>query len=1202
MASKFVQGNWLLPNNINANKQSNYSFYFDGSSYIDIPITSNLQITNNFSYSFWVKTSGGAGSNSEGTFISNQFSWQTSGYTIGTYSGKIQIFGSDGSSVHYNPSTMRGIGDNNITDNQWHHIAVTFASGVTKVYIDGSLPTNGSGEFTSGATSISYNNTTIFRIGQAATGGNYGHIGQIDEVNIFTRVLSSSEVSSLYNSDTPGNPFDLSGDPIAYYKLGETAIGQAPGGTWDWQVPNHAQSQFAMQATSSGSAGRQICIPPIVLGNTHTFSIWIKGTSSIGQFLFRGTLGQWFSEYSGSDNTAIAIRATGGSNAGRNFASNSINYIANNKIVSATITPLNDNNWHNIIVVRTPTAVKVYIDGGSAVNLTGDTLTSSDILKVKFLTASYGNSGQWTGLVSNAALWTSDRSSEVANIYNNGEPQAVYTTTPQYWWKLDNSATLDNIPVSTGNGILRFKNFGSTYSNTYGSRLLVSTGPFNGNAASGAGLKYSFSSNLNLGTQSTMSWWLSCLNMQRNAYGAQRYFSNGSQIVVSLHPRDQNDYIDINVYAESNSASLIRWTRSANTALYDSITDGQLHCWLITRNAGSVSLYFDNNLIGTSSGIDASNNIIISNIGGNTGTSNQFNPIGNKFWDQFAFFNKELTTAERTDLYNSGVPKDISSLSPSYFMSAGEIDFTNSKFIDLSGNNLTLTFPHATDSSKYLQYKDGASVGNTMNGNLSLQSTELGLHNPLYSQFSNSFDVGTYIDTNFAIPNWTKYAYSIWFKFNGSTISGYDHLIGNFSGNANADGRAIIGFRGTNLYLSMGDGTNSWYSDNQSAAPLLDGSWHHIVLNVYETGQDVYVDGSLLRSYSYSTPPTSNPTTGVAATSNNFINKSGTNLSNNGVDCSVDEHAVFNRLLTTAEIVSIYNNGKPNDISALSPSYWWRLGDSSYNNSSNYYVFPNQITNAPNGVGSATYKPSISANAPKVVAPGVSSGFVELDKKGDTPNSTSNAISYNILKTDQSVYTPGYVSQYTVDNNYSMAFDGNDYFSLGSSVDLGKNHTISFWLYYPANGIHIVTGDPGLGNDYGVFLNNGNSIYYRTTVGYSVFTPTPTLNAWTHLAFTKKDSDTYAKMYLNGVEGSIVGASSSSMLNGIGKFNTIGAKPDGSYGLVGKLDEFAAWDKELTADQIKFDIYGASATANKSADFINNPNLPTPVVWYRMGD
>ena len=52
----------------------------------------------------------------------------------------------------------------------------------------------------------------------------------------------------------------------------------------------------------------------------------------------------------------------------------------------------------------------------------------------------------------------------------------------------------------------------------------------------------------------------------------------------------------------------------------------------------------------------------------------------------------------------------------------------------------------------------------------------------------------------------------------------------------------------------------------------------------------------------------------------------------------------------------------------------------------------------------------------------------------------------------------------------------------------------------------------------------------------------------------------------------------------------------------GLMDEVAIFDKELKADQIKFDIYRASATANKSADFINNPILPTPVAWYRMGD
>ena len=957
-----------------------------------------------------------------------------------------------------------------------------------------------------------------------------------------------------------------------------------------------------MQATSTGSAGRQICVPPIVLGNTHTFSIWIKGTSSIGQFLLRGGLGQWFSEYSNSDNTAIAIRATGGSNAGRNFASNSINYIANNKIVSATITPLNDDNWHNIIVVRTPTAVKVYIDGGSAVNLTGDTLTSSDILKVKFLTASYGNGGQWTGLVSNAALWTSDRSSEVANIYNNGEPQATYTTAPQYWWKLDNSATLDNIPVSTGSGILRFKNFGSTYSNTYGSRLLVSTGPFNGNAASGAGLTYSFSSNLNLGTQSTISWWLSCLNMQRNAYGAQRYFSNGSQIVVSLHPRDQNDYIDINVYAESNSASSIRWTRSTNTTLYDSITDGQLHCWLITRNAGSVSLYFDNNLIGTSSGIDASNNIIISNIGGNTGVSNQFNPIGNKFWDQFAFFNKELTEAERTDLYNSGVPKDISSLSPSYFMSAGEIDFTNNKFIDLSGNNLTLTFPHATDSSKYLQYKDGASVGNTMNGNLSLQSTELGLHNPLYSQFSNNFDGSSFLtcDNSSGVLNVTKASMSVWVK---PTSSSNGYIYENTSQASGYSSFAILylGSPKTASILLRVNGNNIQH--NSSNALTLN-EWNHVAFSYDGTALNIYVNSVV-------TTPTLSHTGNIDGYSTSvpvYIGRK-QNASSNFFNGYLDEMSLFNYALSYAQILQIYNNGKPSDISSLSPVSWWRLGDSSYTNSSNYYVFPNKIANAPDGIGNAAYKPSISANAPKVVAPGVSSGLVELDKKGDAPNSTSNAISYNILKTDQSIYTPKYVSQYTVDNNYSMAFDGvDDYFDGGSSsiFNLQGSFSVSLWVNSSSfqNYVHLLSKLDTSYTGWRIQLDQTN-VRIQTSNMSGGITVAKNMNTatWYHMCFTY--DGTYLNYYQNGsnaISNNTSFVSPPSSNNNNFRIGKSGLTDAGGAAHNGQIDEVAIFDKALTADQIKFDIYEASTTANKSADFINNPNLPTPVVWYRMGD
>ena len=171
------------------------------------------------------------------------------------------------------------------------HLALTYDGADVKLYsngtLDGTLNAGNVGSYppiTSGFDGISYIGAT-HRTGNVSIEAYL--TGKIDELNIFSRALSSSEVSSLYNSGTPGNPFDLSGDPIAYYKLGETAIGQAPGGTWNWQVPNHAQSQQAITATN-GNSFTQLVTPTTQLGNTHTLSIWINSNGvaniPIGQF------------------------------------------------------------------------------------------------------------------------------------------------------------------------------------------------------------------------------------------------------------------------------------------------------------------------------------------------------------------------------------------------------------------------------------------------------------------------------------------------------------------------------------------------------------------------------------------------------------------------------------------------------------------------------------------------------------------------------------------------------------------------------------------------------------------------------------------------------------------------------------------------------------------------------------------------------
>ena len=67
----------------------------------------------------------------------------------------------------------------------------------------------------------------------------------------------------------------------------------------------------------------------------------------------------------------------------------------------------------------------------------------------------------------------------------------------------------------------------------------------------------------------------------------------------------------------------------------------------------------------------------------------------------------------------------------------------------------------------------------------------------------------------------------------------------------------------------------------------------------------------------------------------------------------------------------------------------------------------------------------------------------------------------------------------------------------------------------------------------------------------------------------------------------------------------IGATAVPSRYFNGQIDEVAIFDKALTADQVKFDLYEPTALVGgveKTADIENNTNLPTPVAWYRMGD
>lgn len=98
--------------------------------------------------------------------------WYTDGNTIG---GNL--------SVVWSPSTAT-----------WYHVVVTKSSTTVKFYVDGAQQ----GADQTGSNATIYNGTAPFELGAFADSPEYWD-GLIDEVGVWSRALTDSEVSTLYN-------------------------------------------------------------------------------------------------------------------------------------------------------------------------------------------------------------------------------------------------------------------------------------------------------------------------------------------------------------------------------------------------------------------------------------------------------------------------------------------------------------------------------------------------------------------------------------------------------------------------------------------------------------------------------------------------------------------------------------------------------------------------------------------------------------------------------------------------------------------------------------------------------------------------------------------------------------------------------------------------------------------------------------------
>lgn len=161
----------------------NQAYNFDGADdYISIgDVYNTIFVTNTFSISIWFKINNYNDHNGyHGMLIQK---WYTSSASNNAF-----ILYCDGSWVTNTKSTLFTVPSLNI----WHHIVVTMDNGLAKIYLDGILDATDTGH--------DCNSTTRpLRIGNLWN-NHYDFDGIIDEVGIWSRVLTSQEITDLYNS------------------------------------------------------------------------------------------------------------------------------------------------------------------------------------------------------------------------------------------------------------------------------------------------------------------------------------------------------------------------------------------------------------------------------------------------------------------------------------------------------------------------------------------------------------------------------------------------------------------------------------------------------------------------------------------------------------------------------------------------------------------------------------------------------------------------------------------------------------------------------------------------------------------------------------------------------------------------------------------------------------------------------------------
>ena len=339
-----------------------------------------------------------------------------------------------------------------------------------------------------------------------------------------------------------------------------------------------------------------------------------------------------------------------------------------------------------------------------------------------------------------------------------------------------------------------------------------------------------------------------------------------------------------------------------------------------------------NHIVGVYDGTLGSENIklyINGVVGGTTydktdnlsGTSNPFR-IGkiqpqvsnavNASFDEVALFSTALSSSDITAIYNSGTPESLSAYSPVLWYRMGDGD----------------VYPMLNNEQAY-------------------------------SNRSVDFDgVDDYVDLGRIEPSTTALTISAWVYKTDTSDAG---IVSKYASTDYG-----LGIWGTNLNFYIK--TTSWSGASASFTGSYLNQWVHVCGTWDGTTITLYINGSSVA--------TASKTGSISYSTNNTRIGDLEGAAGWNFDGNIDEVAIWGSALTSGNVTTIYNSGVPNDISALSPVAWWRMGEGD--------TYPT-LTDSGSGSNDGTMTNMVAGDITGAQTTGIMTNMVSGDIVADVP-------------------------------------------------------------------------------------------------------------------------------------------------------------------------------------------------------------------------